>query len=246
MSGGREAVGFQRFVVGRNSLEFTPRESNACGKWAFHTMKHGNKTVRVGPARHGRGVFAAGYFETEQLIGQVRGTVIDDPDYASDYCMDLGESLTLEPRAPFRFLNHACEPNSALVVFDVEDEDGEPCTPELWVEALRPIQPGEELTIDYGWTAENAIRCDCGSPRCRGWIAAAEKEGGVTPDDLDLVPVATGPEELSPALTGFALPEVALSTSEAALPTAFASDAKPPPASEGPRSRSAPVSVNRA
>ncbi|MDR1270173.1 MAG: hypothetical protein LBK82_11675 [Planctomycetaceae bacterium] len=41
---------------------------------------------------------------------------------------------------------------------------------ELWIEAIRDIMPGEELTIDYAWPADRHAKCLCGSPQCRGWI----------------------------------------------------------------------------
>ncbi|MDR0392282.1 MAG: hypothetical protein LBH59_10280, partial [Planctomycetaceae bacterium] len=41
---------------------------------------------------------------------------------------------------------------------------------EIWVETLRDILPGEQLTIDYAWPAEKAIKCQCGCKKCRGWI----------------------------------------------------------------------------
>ncbi|MGL4594549.1 MAG: SET domain-containing protein-lysine N-methyltransferase [Thermoguttaceae bacterium] len=41
---------------------------------------------------------------------------------------------------------------------------------EIWVESTRDIMPGEELTIDYSWPADRAVKCLCGSQHCRGWI----------------------------------------------------------------------------
>jgi hypothetical protein len=43
------------------------------------------------------------------------------------------------------------------------------------VETLIDIPEGTELTIDYQWSAEGAIRCLCGATRCRGWVVAAEE-----------------------------------------------------------------------
>lgn len=88
--------------------------------------------------------------------------------------MDLGGGLSLDPSPPFRYLNHSCSPNCMLVLLQVEYDDGTPTEGEIWLEALRDIHPGEELTIDYGWPAESAMPCDCGSPNCRGWIVAEE------------------------------------------------------------------------
>ena len=66
-----------------------------------------------------------------------------------------------------RWINHACEPNCEA------DE-----TPEgrVFIKALRPIAPGEELFFDYRlviderYTAKlkKAYACRCGAPNCRG------------------------------------------------------------------------------
>lgn len=57
--------------------------------------------VRIGRTPLGRAVFARWQFLAGQMIGIIRGEVIDDPDYTSDYCMELGEGRGLEPAAPF-------------------------------------------------------------------------------------------------------------------------------------------------
>ena len=32
------------------------------------------------------------------------------------------------------------------------------------------------MTIDYAWPADSAIRCQCGSENCRGWIVASDMD----------------------------------------------------------------------
>ncbi len=137
------------------------------------------KKVAVEPARHGLGVFARRRLLARGYVGRIRGEIVADPNYSSNYCMDLGDDKSLEPTAPFRYLNHSCAPNCLLVLLEVEYEDGSPSETEIWLEAARDIQPGEELTIDYGWPVESAMPCDCGSPNCRGWIVAEELRDAV-------------------------------------------------------------------
>jgi hypothetical protein len=58
--------------------------------------------------------------------------------------------------------NHSCNPNAAIF----SDRQGR-------IQCTRPISPGEEVTIFYGWVSHNEPRrdpCRCGSPRCRGFI----------------------------------------------------------------------------
>ena len=65
-----------------------------------------------------------------------------------------------------RFVNHACDPNCESVIEQRR----------VFIEALRAIEPGEELTYDYQIQREaddppeiDAIfACRCGSSRCRG------------------------------------------------------------------------------
>jgi SET domain-containing protein len=61
----------------------------------------------------------------------------------------------------FRFINHSCSPNLYMRV----------CEGRVEFYALRDIQPGEELTCDYGHSHhDGTLRCCCGSARCHGYI----------------------------------------------------------------------------
>lgn len=137
-------------------------------------MLEGQEGVRVGPSAHGLGVFATRALGIHEVLGPIEGFVSDDPDYESDYCMELGKDMALEPEAPFRYLNHSCRPNCALVEFEVTHVDGSK-GPELWVEIQTEIAPGEQMTIDYAWPADKAQPCSCGCPECRGWIVDARQ-----------------------------------------------------------------------
>jgi hypothetical protein len=72
-----------------------------------------------------------------------------------------------------RFINHSCDPNCEAI-----DEDGH-----IFIEAIRNIQPGDELTYDYqferdadGEMDEAHYPCFCGTAKCRGTILAETKE----------------------------------------------------------------------
>ncbi len=123
----------------------------------------------------GNALFALVDFEPGDEIGIIQGQIINDPDYGSEYCIELDEHSSIEPHAPFRFLNHSCEPNCELVNWEFED------SPELQlsVHALRPIKAGSELTIDYAWPADAAISCLCGSASCRGWVVSHAELGQI-------------------------------------------------------------------
>ena len=67
-----------------------------------------------------------------------------------------------------RFINHSCNPNCEAV-----DDGGR-----IFIETIRNIRPGEELSYDYHlerdgrWRKEWAARyaCRCGAPNCRGTL----------------------------------------------------------------------------
>ncbi|MBM4361964.1 MAG: SET domain-containing protein-lysine N-methyltransferase [Deltaproteobacteria bacterium] len=58
--------------------------------------------------------------------------------------------------------NHSCSPNAALY-----------SSGEGRIQCTRPIAPGEEITLFYGWVTQGEPTrdpCLCGSPGCRGFI----------------------------------------------------------------------------
>lgn len=121
-------------------------------------------SVRQTPA--GKGLFARKLFRKRQTIGHMMGTLIAGDDYDPDYVVDMGEHGVLDPKAPFRYLNHSCEPNCQLLEWEMTRKRA----PQIWVHAIKTVRPSDQLTIDYGWPADSAIRCLCGAPTCRGWV----------------------------------------------------------------------------
>jgi SET domain-containing protein len=71
-----------------------------------------------------------------------------------------------------RFVNHACEPNCESVIEDRR----------VFIEAVRPIRPGEELTYDYQIQRDDddppdvdeIFACRCGFAGCRGTMLWSE------------------------------------------------------------------------
>ena len=131
--------------------------------------------VCVGPSPVGRGVFARREFPQREVIGRIRGAIIRDAWYESDYCMAIDADSVLEPDSPFCYLNHSCAPNCAWFIAEEEDGESNRPDPQLLLYATRDIAAGDELTIDYAWPAERAIPCLCGAANCRGWIVASEE-----------------------------------------------------------------------
>ena len=117
----------------------------------------------------GFGVFALEPVPKWHKIGEVRGESITIAEarrraamlerimiveISSKKAIDLAKSTD-----PMRFTNHSCQPNGQLRVHEGRIE----------FYALRHIEPGEEITVDYGETHhEGRLTCRCGAPGCIG------------------------------------------------------------------------------
>lgn len=132
------------------------------------------KALRVGRTRVGKGIFAGRSYPACAVVGEITGEIIDDANYGSEYCFDIGDGLRLEPVAPFRFVNHSCEPNCEFDYLQCSDEPGGTRRTRVYLLALYDIKADEELTIDYNWSTANAIPCRCQAPSCRGWVVSRE------------------------------------------------------------------------
>jgi SET domain-containing protein len=65
-----------------------------------------------------------------------------------------------------QYINHCCEPNAFMRVV----------AGRILIFALRDIEPGEEITLDYGETYHpDSYRCRCGAPSCRGTLNPKRK-----------------------------------------------------------------------
>jgi len=72
-----------------------------------------------------------------------------------------------------RFINHGCDPNCESGIM----------AKRVFIEALRTIQPGEELAYDYQITrdpddpddVDEIFACRCGAPSCRGTMLEPKK-----------------------------------------------------------------------
>ena len=129
--------------------------------------------LRIARTSVGKGLFAARTYVDGEVIGEITGETISDPEYTSRYAFDLEDGNQLEPAAPFRFVNHSCDPNCSFEVLEIKHGDAKEPKRQLMLFAIDAIHSGEELTIDYNWPAQYAIPCKCGSVHCRGWIVGS-------------------------------------------------------------------------
>ena len=117
----------------------------------------------------GHGVFAAEMIPPRLKIGEIRGEAITCAE-GRRRAASLQRIMIVEisPRTaidaskstdPMRFTNHSCQANARLAIIAGRIE----------FYALRAIEPGEEITVNYGETHhEGKLRCRCGAPGCIG------------------------------------------------------------------------------
>jgi len=114
---------------------------------------------QVGPQRR---LFAVGSFAPGVPVISISGEVTSRP---TRYSIQIGRSRHIDiPGAaalspsrlralyPWRFLNHSCRPNAVLRGREFV--------------ALRPIEPGDEVTFDYNTTEyemAEPFTCECGA-----------------------------------------------------------------------------------
>lgn len=136
---------------------------------------------------HGNGVFAARDLPKGKRLVQYRGLLRphDEVDQCYGGDVDSGHTFLFTLNAHYvidanirgniaRWLNFSCEPNCEAVL--VEDPHGDPAKDRVFIDALRDIRAGEELTYDYGITLDTPHTsrmkkiwaCRCGSPQCAG------------------------------------------------------------------------------
>jgi hypothetical protein len=75
----------------------------------------------------------------------------------------IGPATMAEREGAMMHLNHSCEPNLGL-------------QGQIVYVALRDIDPGEELTLDYAMMDDEAYEmpCRCGANTCRGTITGVD------------------------------------------------------------------------
>jgi SET domain-containing protein len=124
-------------------------------------------------AIEGRGVFARQRFEPGETVvayaPKQRRLDRTDPEVvaAAETKLSLVSEkwwvIIPDTSVPGGWLcNHSCHPNADIY----SDGEGR-------IQCIRPIAPGEEVTVFYGWVTHNEPhrdRCRCGSESCRGFI----------------------------------------------------------------------------
>lgn len=136
---------------------------------------------------HGKGVFANQAFKRGEVIIEYKGEIItwdealrrhphdpSDPNHTFYFHLDDGHVIDGKHNGnAAKWINHACSPNCEA------EQEGD----QVFIKALRDIQPGEELFYNYGLVIDERITaklkkefaCWCGTPKCAGTMLSGKK-----------------------------------------------------------------------
>ena len=132
---------------------------------------------------HGKGVFATQAiapgtrlieYKGERIAGEDDAYVYTESTHTFLFMLDNEEIIDGSRNGnTARWINHSCEPNC-----EANEEDGR-----VFIDALRAIATGEEITIDYNlylearYTAalKRQYACGCGTSQCRGTLLASKR-----------------------------------------------------------------------
>jgi hypothetical protein len=141
--------------------------------------------ARLSPI-HGNGVFATETIKKGERIVRYKGEVrtheeVDEAHGEIDenghtFLFTLNDDYVIDANYEgnsARWINHSCSPNCEAVLDENEDQ---PKKSRVFIESIRAIKPGEELTYDYGITLDEPHTarlkkiwaCRCGSKKCTG------------------------------------------------------------------------------
>ncbi|WP_024889764.1 SET domain-containing protein [Luteimonas huabeiensis] len=144
---------------------------------------------------HGNGVFAKRKIRKGERIiryvgalrthDEVDAAYADVEENGHTFLFTLNDEYVIDANVRgnvARWINHSCAPNCEAVV--EEDDKGRPEKDRVYIEALRDIARGEELTYNYGITLEERHTpklkklwgCRCGQPNCTGTMLQPKRK----------------------------------------------------------------------
>lgn len=141
---------------------------------------------------HGNGVFAAKDIpkgtkiieyvgnivtkkEADKIVDRDLDAAKEDDSNGAVYVFELNKKQDIDGNVPWntaRLINHSCDPNC-----ETEGDDKH-----IWIEAMRDIKKGEELSYDYCYDLDDFEEhpCGCGSDICVGFIVDEKKRAKLT------------------------------------------------------------------
>lgn len=116
------------------------------------TMKNKTRVV-VKRSSAGLGLFSTDFFKKDEEIIEYTGELISEEEAnrrGGKYLFEISDKETIDGKGReniARYINHSCSPNAYAEL----DEDEK----EVHIKAKRKINPGEEITYNYGKTYFN-------------------------------------------------------------------------------------------
>ena len=122
-----------------------------------------------------KGLIAAKKIKKGSKIIEYKGKLIskkesdDNPKFDNTkriYIFEINKRYDLDGDFKFntaRLINHSCNPNCEVIGQGLK----------LWVESIKDIKKGEELSYDYGFSFDQDFKnypCKCNSLNCCGYI----------------------------------------------------------------------------
>ncbi len=144
---------------------------------------------------HGNGVFAIAEIPAETELIEYQGRLLThaQADRLYDGSSDTGHTFLFTLNDHYvidanvdgnvaRWINHSCAPNCRAVV--EENQEGKRKQDRVLIETLRQINPGEELTYDYGISLgerqtprlKRIWACRCGDAACTGTMLKPKRK----------------------------------------------------------------------
>lgn len=142
---------------------------------------------------HGNGVFARQPLKKGERIVRYKGKLrkhdevdaayAEIPENGHTFLFTLNEKWVIDANIDgndARWINHSCEPNCEAVHVEGDKKKKD----RIYIEALRDIEAGEELTYNYGIVlaephtaaAKQLWACRCGSPKCSGTMLQPKRK----------------------------------------------------------------------
>jgi SET domain-containing protein len=138
-------------------------------------------------AIHGNGVFATQAIARGERVIRYKGLLrthaevdrvyADEADSGHTFIFTLNDKYVIDANVDgndARWINHSCDPNCEAA--HLESDTGKKRKDRIYIEAMRDIVPGEELTYNYGITLDEPYTarlkkiwaCRCGAKNCTG------------------------------------------------------------------------------
>ena len=146
-------------------------------------------------AIHGNGVFASAPIAKGERVIRYKGLLrthaevdrvyADELDTGHTFLFTLNDKYVIDANVEgndARWINHSCDPNCEATW--LESDTGKKRKDKIFIEAMRDIAEGEELTYNYGIVLAEAHTaklkklwaCRCGSRQCTGTMLQPKRK----------------------------------------------------------------------